>query len=196
MNIMQVITDYVARSILTTKGDLIVRGAALPERLAAGLVGSILRGKGAGELPAFEQQSGAAGTVLKGVGAGSVPTFGVPSIAEFPRASGFFNVVAAGTEVISGLSFAPKIVIFLSTDPVHESANISIGFEDLDGQRCIGITFDGLQCIGTTVYSIYIIRDAANVIDGAISVWAADGFEVTFSEAGSSGADVFWYAIG
>lgn len=54
MRLMQVISDYIRRSILTTQGDLVVRGAALPQRLAAGAAGTYLRGQGAGVIPAWE----------------------------------------------------------------------------------------------------------------------------------------------
>lgn len=54
MNIMQVITDYMAKSILTTAGDMLIRGAAVPERLAGGALTSVLKGQGAGVKPAFD----------------------------------------------------------------------------------------------------------------------------------------------
>ncbi|MBA7579401.1 hypothetical protein ES708_21271 [subsurface metagenome] len=55
MRISTPITDYVRRSILTTTGDFVVRGAAIPERLASGAAGTYLQGKGAGVLPAYEK---------------------------------------------------------------------------------------------------------------------------------------------
>jgi len=56
MRLRQVITDYIRRSILTTRGDLVVRGAAQPERLASGALDTYLRGKGAGVIPAYEAE--------------------------------------------------------------------------------------------------------------------------------------------
>lgn len=53
MNIMQSITDYIMKSILTTHGDLVIRGAGVPERLAAVAVGQILRSAGVGAKPAW-----------------------------------------------------------------------------------------------------------------------------------------------
>jgi len=53
MRLVQVISDYIRRSILTTQGDLVVRGAALPERLAAGAAGTYLMGQGVGVIPAY-----------------------------------------------------------------------------------------------------------------------------------------------
>lgn len=53
MRLSQVISDYIRRSILTTKGDLVVRGDAQPERLAAGAANTFLMGQGAGSLPAY-----------------------------------------------------------------------------------------------------------------------------------------------
>lgn len=51
--------DYkiAALDVLTTIGDLIVEGASVPERLAGGVAGTILKGKGAGVLPAYEDKT-------------------------------------------------------------------------------------------------------------------------------------------
>lgn len=56
MEIVQVVTDYIRRSLLTATGDMVVRGATIPERLTAGAVGTYLKGKGAGVLPAYESE--------------------------------------------------------------------------------------------------------------------------------------------
>lgn len=47
--------DVLQKSILTTKGDLLVQGTANPERLAAGIAGTYLQGKGAATKPAYEK---------------------------------------------------------------------------------------------------------------------------------------------
>jgi len=57
MDIRQIITDYVRRSVLTTAGDLLVRGAAAPERLAGGAAGTVLVGKGAGVKPVYADKA-------------------------------------------------------------------------------------------------------------------------------------------
>ncbi len=54
MRISAPVTDYVQRSLLTTLGDLIVRGVAIPERLVAAAAGTYLQGKGAATKPAYE----------------------------------------------------------------------------------------------------------------------------------------------
>lgn len=97
MRINQILTDYIAASVLTTQGDLVVRGAALPERLAAGIDGKVLTAQGAGAALAYENlfnlqanpgdiwvrgatfteilAAGVAGTVLTGQGAGAIPAY-------------------------------------------------------------------------------------------------------------------------
>ena len=54
MQIRPTISDYIRRSLLTTQGDLVVRGAAVPERLVAGADGKILTAQGAGVAPIWE----------------------------------------------------------------------------------------------------------------------------------------------
>jgi len=56
MRLAQIISDYIRRSILITQGDLVVRGASQPERLASGALFTYLRGKGAGVIPAYEAE--------------------------------------------------------------------------------------------------------------------------------------------
>jgi len=54
MQIRPVISDYIRRSLLTTQGDIIIRGAAQPERYAAGADGEILTAQGVGAEPIWE----------------------------------------------------------------------------------------------------------------------------------------------
>lgn len=54
MQIRPVISDYIRRSLLTTQGDMVVCGAAQPERYAAGADGLILTAQGAGVAPIWE----------------------------------------------------------------------------------------------------------------------------------------------
>jgi len=51
MRIMQIITDYIAKSLLTTQGDMLVRGASIPERLVAVALGQVLKSDGVGKEP-------------------------------------------------------------------------------------------------------------------------------------------------
>jgi len=74
MRIVQVISDYIRRSILTTQGDLVVRGAAVPERLAAGAAGTLLTGQGAGAIPSY-----VAPTVYPGVFAYRTTDVSIPT---------------------------------------------------------------------------------------------------------------------
>ena len=48
---------YILRSLLTTKGDMIVRGDYGPERLASGADGDVLKGVGAGSKPIWYSSS-------------------------------------------------------------------------------------------------------------------------------------------
>lgn len=97
MRITAPVTDYIRESVLTTQGDLAVRGAALVERLAAGIAGTYFQGKGAATKPAYEKTMpplttlgdlivqgaalperkfpGAAGTVLTSAGVATIPIY-------------------------------------------------------------------------------------------------------------------------
>ncbi|GAI37562.1 unnamed protein product, partial [marine sediment metagenome] len=53
MQIKQWITDYIRRTLLTTQGDMVVKGATAVERLVAVAVGQVLKSEGVGALPAW-----------------------------------------------------------------------------------------------------------------------------------------------
>lgn len=64
MRIMQSITDYIMKSILTTHGDMVLRGAAIPERLAGVAVGQVLKSGGVGAKPAWGLPSVPSGEIV------------------------------------------------------------------------------------------------------------------------------------
>ena len=97
MRITSPVTDYIRASVLTTQGDLVVRGAAVPERKASGAWGKVLTSIGAGGIPTWfdlysqllntgdmlinsggafiKIAAGAVGTYLQGKGAGVLPAY-------------------------------------------------------------------------------------------------------------------------
>ncbi len=56
MRVTAPVTDYIRASVMSVRGDLAVRGALVPERLAAGADKTYLQGKGAGVIPAYDNQ--------------------------------------------------------------------------------------------------------------------------------------------
>lgn len=174
MKIMQVITDYITKTLLTTRGDLVVRGAAVPERLAAGAVG----------------------TYLKGDGAGAKPVWAIPLLSDFDFASGAYGRNTAGDKVVTGLGFEPKLVILLARDNTATNENWSIGFSVVGKRAAIGRTNNGTQCDDWTAYSSMTHRDGSNWLGGVVSAVGADGFTVTYSLTGTVDSEVSWFAIG
>lgn len=92
MRLVQVITDYIRRSILTMRGDFVVRGDAQPERFPAGLLNTFLAGQGAGEIPGWEGHK----------------------LSDHSMAVGEFTRTGPGDQVISGLTFRPSLVFFFA----------------------------------------------------------------------------------
>lgn len=92
MRLVQVITDYIRRSILTTRGDFVVRGDSQPERFPAGALLTFLAGQGAGEIPAWEGHK----------------------LSDHRMASGAFTRTTSGDEVVSGLGFRPSLLFFFA----------------------------------------------------------------------------------
>ena len=97
MRVYQPVANAIEKSILTTQGDIVVRGATDPQRLAAGAANTVLTAQGAGALPIYEDPHkvlttqgdilirgataaerlaiGTAGFVLESNGAGANPSW-------------------------------------------------------------------------------------------------------------------------
>lgn len=195
MRLVQVITDYIRRSILTTQGDLVVRGAAQPQRLAAGIIGTILRGKGAGELPAYEDFTGAVGTFLAGQGAGVVPGFEGHKLSDHGMVTGQFTRTTAGNEVISGLAFRPSLIFFFARCDVTTDRNWSVGIDNGSHRMILHSYFANTRMYNNLTWSIDITKSVGNGIFGKITTISNDGYTFTFTLNGTSCAIVTWFAI-
>jgi len=82
------------QNIFTTKGDLIIQGASAEERLAGGLLDTVLKGQGAGEKPIFEK----------------------PTLLDTGIEIGESTRDGSGVQIISGLAFRPSVVFFIAND--------------------------------------------------------------------------------
>jgi len=161
------------QNIFTTKGDLIIQGESAEERLAGGLLNTVLKGQGAGEKPIFEK----------------------PTLLDTGIEIGESTRDGSGVQIISGLAFRPSVVFFIANDETQTNMNFSIGFDDGTTHKCIyqgtNHTMSGLA--GT--WSIYIMRAGTDHIEGFISSMKADGFEITWNETGSCAADFAYLAL-
>lgn len=174
MKIMQTITDYIRRSILTTQGDLLVRGAAVAERLVAAAGGQVLKSGGVGALPGWE----------------------APHLSENGFEMGTITRSTNGAEVITGVGFQPSLVIFLFRDNAPTNVNIGIGFDYLTKRICSYLGADGTEVQTSAVFSIMVLRGAGNYMTAVVSALGGDGFTVTYSLTGTCQTVTNWFAIG
>lgn len=174
MHIMQVITDYIRRSLLTTQGDLIVRGASLPERLAAVAVGQ----------------------VFKSAGVGATPAWGVPSLEYLPKDTGRYSQAIAGDEVVSGLGFTPALLFLFGRDIDGGSLNWCVGFNTLSESLCLAKYENDTLLTINNLYGVYIRRDVDNYMGGNVSAFSGDGFTITHTLVGACNIEVGWIALG
>ena len=166
-------TKSILESMLTTQGDLAVRGAGDSERLAAGALDTYFKGQGAGVLPIYEKLA------LKDTGV---------KIGESTRDAG-------GDQVITGVGFQPSVVIFVAADAVAANRNWSIGFDDGTIHPRIYQYDNGTAMSWNAVGSISIRRGTMNKITGSISALGADGFTITWDLAGESSAEFIYLAL-
>lgn len=172
MRLVQVISDFIRRSVLTTQGDLVVRGATRPERLAAGILNRVLTAQGAGAIPVWQVAGGGGGAMEMG---------------NFSRST-------AGSTVVTGCGFRPAWVAFFAVTPVANEKNFSVGFDYLTKAMCLR-NFDGVSHISAhDDRSVTIRRISNNYIMGHITAFSGDGFTITFTKLGTATANVYWFA--
>lgn len=218
MKITQIITDYIMKSILTTKGDMVVRGDSVPEALTAVVVGKILKSNGVGGLPYWSLDRSefttkgdmtvrgdsvperlaavAANQVLRSDGVGAKPGWAVPFLVGANMKTGSYNFGTTGSEVITALGFKPGFVLFVARDDSAPGLGYSIGFGDGTSKMSMSAANDdGVVQIGTT-NCITFERTAGNTITGLISAMGGDGFTVAHTLSGTCVALICWFAIG
>jgi len=148
--------------LLTTKGDLAVRGVTDAERLAAGVLDTYFKGQGAENLPIYEKLA-LRDTGIK-IGANSRD--------------------ALGDQIITGVDFESSVVIFLAITTDGGNA-LSIGFDDGTEHRCLDIKKDFAEIEILTMKSIATIPTAAAIMTGYIAAIGSDGFTITWTRVGN-----------
>jgi len=218
MRIMQIITDYIAKSLLTTRGDMLIRGVSIPERLASTFSNGWLRCNGAAQEPNWSRDLGGAtthgdliirgadvcerlaavavGQVLKSAGIGAIPAWSKPSISDLGFKIGYFTRDPSGDEVVTGLGFLPKLVIFFCVDTVTTYIDLSWGFDDGTIHMCSQLYNNGLASTIDLTDSIHVQHDGSTHMIGRITARVADGFTVTFTRTGVINIKCLYFAIG
>jgi len=218
VDIKQIITDYIMKSILTAQGDLVVRGAAVPEALADVAVGQVLKSGGVGEIPAWgvdraelttegdltvrgaavaeKLAAVAVGQVLKSQGVGAKPAWGAPLFPAAGMAIGEFFRDSDGTSGISGLGFEPRLFFFFCVDNTPAALNMCWGFDDVSNHYCIYLREDGSYSRFQNSNSIYIYESVGNLMTGVVSATDSDGFDITFTLTGTRALNGIYLAIG
>lgn len=174
MRVNQVIIDFIRESLLTTEGDIIIRGAAAAKRLASVSGGQVLRAGGVGSQPAWAFDS----LFFHGIRMGS------------------YTRNSAGDEVVSGLAGTPSLILFLATCSTITNAAFCVGFDDGTSHVCGGISDDGGAVVSVATHSSMIKESGGNYIQGVVSAITPTDFTVTHIISGTASMDVHWLAIG
>lgn len=157
------VTDYIPASILTTHGDLVERGVADPERLAAAAVDLYFKAQGAGATPIYEALA------LRDTGI---------HVDNDTRNTG-------GNQVITGVGFQSSLIIFLAVGSPSTDRNWVVGFDNITFHACLQHHTDGTRVTITTSKSIIIYKAGANQLQGQVTVIGADGFTINWSLTGA-----------
>lgn len=182
MRIVVPLTDYIPASTLTIQGDMVRRGAALPERLPADLNYAYLFNQTAGGAPVWRAWNVGLKNYLK-----SVPVSNIPAFDKLRLDDTGVEIItgtrdSSGNEVIAGIGYEPSVVLFFCTDFIAGNQNWSFGFDNGTDKMCIWNREDNNTTQYTNANSIRIDRGAGGRILGYISARGADGFTITFTE--------------
>jgi len=110
-------------------------------------------------------------------------------------AIGNFSRGSAGNQAITGLGFAPKVIIFFATDTAGLADIQSHGFSNVSQNQCIYKYGDAATQYQSLIRCIIVARTAANFIRGYVASMDADGFTVTWDLTGAATADVTYLAM-
>ena len=207
MKITAPVTDYIRASIMTVKGDLAVRGAAAPERLAVGLEGRVLTAKGAVPFPFWESlfdllttegdmwirgpswhqrfAAGALDTYFKAQGAGNLPIYEKLALRDTGTKISTTTRSGVGNQVITGVGFTPSIVIFFTSIAGSAEDIWSIGFDNNGEKVCLFCDHNSAISLVPNA-SMYGYVGAANYQYGYISAVSSDGFTITWVVNGAA----------
>ena len=147
------------QNVFTTQGDLLIQGASIEERLAGGLLDTVLKGQGAGVKPIFEKLVFKIGNDIRST---------------------------SGDQVITGVGFQPSVVIFIGSSASTGLVNWSIGFDDGTIAKCMLVGEDGSFIIQESDRSISLRKLVINQIKGYISSKSGDGFTITWFLTGTA----------
>lgn len=217
MRITAPVTDYIRESVLTTQGDLVVRGAALVERLAAAATGKVLTAQGVGAKPIYKAlydllttqgdlwvrgatdpqrlAGGVLKTYLKGMGAGVLPAYGKVSLGDTGVKLGWKSRSSSGDQLVAGIGFQPSAIIFFAYDSTGTNLNLCWGLYANAVNHCM-FFYDSLaNSFGSTTKCIRIRRDAGNILEGNVSAVAASSFTITWTETGSVALNYYYLCL-
>ena len=106
-----------------------------------------------------------------------------PAVGNFTRD----QATASGTQIVTGVGFKPKLVLFYAVEPNVDS-EASWGLDDTGSNRFVVLDRNNSNANDwstTSSYSIYILETSGNEYLGAISNKNDDGFTVTWTRNGT-----------
>lgn len=95
------------------------------------------------------------------------------------------TATASGTHAITGVGFAPSMVIFLAA--IDSTSQMSIGVATSAANYCIsdyGAAAAGQWAVGS-LDCIYLYQSATITTNGSVTTWGTNGFTLTFTKSGS-----------
>jgi len=158
-------------SLLTTQGDLLIRGASALERLGIGTSGYYLKSQGAGANPIWAAVTGGSGLLTK---AGS-----------FTR----LMSTASGNVSYTGVGFQPKLVLFFPAGATSTKSMIGFGWDNGSARKFLSI-YEGAAPAASLIndQAFHIVHDdGSNIYESYATVASldSDGFTLAWTRSSS-----------
>lgn len=200
MKITAPVTDYIRASVMSVQGDLVIRGAMVPERLAVGTTGEVLTSQGLVQIPIYRPlfdrvttkgdmwvrdetwvirlAAGALDTYLKAQGDGELPIYEKLALRDTGIKIGTGTRNASGSQVIADVGFKASVLIFFAISEDSGIGLLSWGFDDGTTHYCVCITNDFGEVHILTTHSIDIRAGVGSYIRGYVSTISDIGFTI------------------
>ena len=171
MRVYSPVTDYIRRSLISTVGDLVVRGAAVPERLPAGADNLYFKAAGAGILPLYEALR------LDDVGV---------HISNDTRTT-------TGNQIISGVGYKASVIIFFACNDEPTLQEFSCGFGTETANMCMYYSESDSEMRLDLINALHVESVDPGRLVGKITDIDANGFTINWSGLPALPSVIFIY---
>ena len=215
MRVYSPVTDYIRRSLLSTVGDLVIRGTVAPSRFPAYLLGRVLACTGEASMPVYrslfnllttkgdfwvqgettpERFATAADKLyLKAKGVGELPAYEALRLDDVGVKIGNSSRDTTGVQVISGVGYRPSVIIFFACNDDPTLQEFSCGFGTETDSMCMYYSESDSEMRLNLLNALHIESVDPGRLLAQITTLDADGFTLNWTGVPALPTVIFIY---